>query len=189
MFRIGADGDEQYLFETSVYVPMGEWTSGVQNLYGVTRGVQIWGDEIARRRGMHASSGRAHAGGVAVALEGHRGELGFLSGGHANIDVEQMLGSVNSFAADLGRRGLSRVVVVTEHYALSKTKPNLLTLENLNEGFFGSSNEDLYQYLVMLRSLGVEVIVVSGEQRDQRAFETLKGESSIILNQIGNVAN
>lgn len=45
---------------------------------------------------------------------------------------------------------------------------NILTLEHLKDSktpAFDESNRDLYPYLSELHKLGIEVVVVSGEQR------------------------
>jgi hypothetical protein len=108
---------EQYLFDTSVYMPEGKWDAKESNpRYNVaTKGAQVWGDEIAAAKTDHQSNKLTAAGGVAIALNGHRGDTSLDSTGTANINAEVMLGSVDAFLATLKARGLSKVVVVTEH--------------------------------------------------------------------------
>jgi hypothetical protein len=169
MTRTNPDGKEQYLFDTSVYMPIGKWSPDYVRTNVSSQGAQIWGDQIEKNK--QDQKKMTSAGGVAIALNGHRGDDGFSTqAGTANIDPEKMLGTPEEFKMDLEKRGLKKVVIVTEHYVKDPDKPNILTLEHLRDSdfpTFDEANKDLYGYMKQVAALGVEVIVVSGEQRVQ----------------------
>lgn len=168
-FRVNASGKEEYLFDTTVYMPAGGWKDS-SRMNVASHGAQLWGDEIERQKSEHITRGRTSAGGIAIALNGHRGDVDHTlpKGGSANISMEKMLGKPVEFAKVLKNRGLSGVVVVTEHLVDDPSKPNILNIDELIDSetlTFDKANKDMYDYLIALQKLGVTVTVVSGEQR------------------------
>ena len=168
MTRIDKNKDTQYMFDTSIYMPMGGWTTAKIRLAVASQGAQIWGDRIHEIKTRYRKEGMLSAGGVAIALNGHRGDSLTSENQNANIDPCSMLGSPKEFSEQLRRRGLNRVVIVTEHYVKEPEKPNILPFEHLrcSKGYsFDEANKDLYEYMKLVMELGIEVVVVSGEQR------------------------
>jgi len=169
--RKDATGKDQYLFDTSLYMPQGKWTPDKNVRTDVaTIGAQVWGDSIAAAKRDHIENGRTSAGGVAIALNGHRGDFTISEPtlGEANIDPVRAFGKPENFVALLRDRELKKVVIVTEHYVSDPTKVNelpLSILKNSDSNTFDNANKDLYDYMESLQKLGIEVIVVSGEQR------------------------
>lgn len=162
-------GTEQYLFETSIYMPIGGWKNEPRQDVAAL-GAQMWGDEITRHRESQTIKGLTHAGGVAIGLNGHRGDRDIKTGQRANIDPRKMLGPPAAFKDELARRNLAELVVITEHLTSTPEIPTLLPLSVLKESSsytFDAANCDMYDYCVALQQLGVKVTVVSGEQRIQ----------------------
>ena len=174
------NGQERYLYDTSVYAPKGEWTDNATGLKIMTYGAQMWGDQIAKDKERIKQEGLESAGGVAIALNGHRGDSNHPADTEklrANINPNKMLGSPEKFLEDLKRRGLNRVVIATEHYiphGQSPDTPNILSLEHLHnsedlmvDGGFDETNKDLYDYMKKLEALDpdLEIIVVGVDSR------------------------
>jgi hypothetical protein len=159
------------LFDTSVYMPLAGWSATMVHALAPGRQAQEWGDTIERARMEFALKRITLGTGVAIGLNGHRGvpdkQGNLRKGCTANIDPQRMLGSPRTFAETLRRRSLRRVVIVTEYFVKDPDKVNVLPLTILKTGMkdFATSNQDLLDYMVRLQHEGVEVIVVSGEQR------------------------
>lgn len=165
-------GQTSYLFDVSVYLPMGGWTPEGDKVTLTADGGQIWGDELDRIRADQRRRKLPWAGGMAIALNGHRGDRDSEGPDRtnrvANVDPVRMLGKPATFAKFLSKRGLTRVVVLTEHLVKDPDKANVLPLDalvNRGDSSFIAANRDLYDYVRALTALGVEVVVASGEQR------------------------
>lgn len=172
MTTVDPRGQTSYLFDVSVYLPMGGWTPECDKVTLAADGGQIWGDELDRIRADQRRRKLPWAGGMAVALNGHRGDRDGEGPDRtnrvANVDPASMLGKPAKFAKFLSKRGLRRVVVVTEHLVKDPDRANVLPLDALvtrGDRSFIAANRDLYDYLKALTALGVEVVVASGEQR------------------------
>ncbi|MGZ3773479.1 MAG: hypothetical protein ACXVCN_07190 [Bdellovibrio sp.] len=167
MTRLDSSGKTQCLFDTSVYFPMGSWSFKANRLSVATQGATIWGGEIYRNKKFCKEN--TMAGGIAIALNGHRGDrdLTNKNATFSNIDPNEMLGSVDDFVKMLAKRGLRRVVIITETHVENTEIPNMFPLEKLkkDDPSFNPSNKDLYEYFVSVKSKGVDVLVASGEQR------------------------
>ena len=167
------DGKKEYLFDTSIYMPMGGWSNKTARVNVASKAGNLWANEIEETKDSYKANAVKSAGGVALALNGHRGDLDIFnpSSPTANIDPVKMLGTPEVFSANLRQRGLSRVVIVTEHFVEDPKKPNILPLNYLKNtplpghSTFDFANRDLFDYLSKLKKLGVDVVVVSGEQR------------------------
>lgn len=186
------------LFDTSIYMPQGDWSANHQYAGLATLEQQIWGDygEVAKKKVRTAQWTLAN--GIAVALNGHRGErlisvsvdedkkdepgLAYINSINieteaqnttANIDAEKMLGTAQEFYQGLKARGLSRVVIGTEHYlpyGQTINEPNILSLEDLKTSgskTFDDSNKDLYEYFKNFSEQypDIELIVVGIDGR------------------------
>lgn len=170
--RKNKDGKEEYLFDTSIYMPKGGWTASEVRLDVATKGAQLWGDVIEASKNRYQKGGIKGAGGFAIGLNGHRGDFDLTTFKTANIDPVKMLGKPDQFVKNLRDRGLNRLVIVTEHFVPiggDPNKPNIRPLEDLRDplAFFSKSNEDLYDYMIDLQKLDIEVIVVSGDRRQK----------------------
>ncbi|MGZ3768562.1 MAG: hypothetical protein ACXVCP_02360 [Bdellovibrio sp.] len=159
-----SDGNKTCLFDTSVYMPLGTWRNS-SRLNVATQGAAIWAQTIANAKKKCSSYG----GGVAIALNGHRGDVDFenIDKRAANIDAQKVFGPVEEFVKRLNKRRINRVVVITETHVDNPSKVNKFPLEILkeDESTFSDANKDLYDFLKEIQKKGVEVIVVSGEQR------------------------
>jgi len=170
------NGKKEYLFDTSMYMPMGDWSNKTSRINVASKLGNIWANEIGETKSSYKAEGLKSAGGVALALNGHRGDLDWfkinnIDAPTANIDPVKMLGTPEIFSANLRQRGLNRVVIVTEHFVEDPKKANILPINYLKNtplpghGTFDYANQDMFNYLSKLKELGVEVVVVSGEQR------------------------
>jgi len=159
-------GGEQYLFDTAIYFPRGEWpvrSASAQNAADLQ--LQLWAESIQRARQEHQDKKRKAAGGIAVGLFGHRDELEptELAFGTAYIDPEKLFGKPKDFRRFFRDRGFQNLVIVTEEPTLNPDRINLLPLKRLEDGVFG--NKDLYGYMRRLQELGIPVEVVNGDMR------------------------
>jgi hypothetical protein len=171
-------GKERYLFDTTVYLPQGGWTNDFDRMALSGEAAQIWGDNLEATRKDLQKKGIRKFGGMAIALNGHRGDRDprGKGGKTANIDPEKMLGPPKKFLKIAKSRGINRVVIVTENLVKDPNKINYLTIEMLKKGpdhqsSFDNANKDLYSYMKKLRDLGLEIVVVSGEQRTSDAVD------------------
>jgi hypothetical protein len=174
------DGQKKYLFDISIYLPSGAWNEKANRLGAINDHALIWGKSIRDTKSKYLNEKIHSAGGIAIGLNGHRGDLqysnldqsnGKWGCGTANIDAEAMLGKPKDFVKMLKKRGFHKVVIITEHYVKDPNKVNYLDIEDLSNSrqpgavTFDFANRDLYEYMKMVKTFGVEVIVVSGEQR------------------------
>lgn len=192
MTRTTKTGEVQYLFDTSIYMPQGGWPIDATRLRIAGERGQLWTQVIQKNKNAYENAGIKSAGGMAIALNGHRCDLNGeveiksyppveispeLRKGRAYIDPEKMLGSPEEFIVELKKRGLNKVVIINELPVNDPEKPNtysidmLKTSKMLGKPVLGSPPEaDLYHYMVKLKDLGIKVVVVSGEQRMMDAF-------------------
>ncbi len=174
MVRTLQNGQRETLFDVSAYMPMGGWGSNFARTACAGEATQVWGDVIQRNRAEHSKDGLGWAGGVAVGLNGHRGDKDDSAGwGAANIDPNLVFGSPREFARNLQERGLHRLVILTEHYVEDPDRANIHALETLQRSrsdTFDLANSDLYAWAKSLKDdFGVEVIVASCEHRRAEA--------------------
>jgi hypothetical protein len=142
--------DGKYLFDVAVCMPLGTWRAGASRTGPMTTEAQLWGDELERERNNNRQL--QWAGGIAVALNGHRGDLDYNMPDKraANIDPKAIFGSVEDFEKFLLSKNMKRIVIVTEHLVADHTKNNYLPLDiltNSDVATFDEANKDLYHYM------------------------------------------
>ena len=145
---------------------MGTYKKGDVTPSAITQASQFWGDEMERIKADHKKNNRTSLGGIAVALNGHRGDTE--EGRPGNIDPKQMFGEISELKSLMQARGMKKIIVITEHLVKDPDKVNILPLDVLqNSKFpeFDASNKDLYDYLKEAKKQGIDIVVVSGEQR------------------------
>jgi ribonuclease BN (tRNA processing enzyme) len=173
MTAFDSNDKEHYLFDISVYAPQGGWATDEERMQVISEGAQLWGDQLEITRKRYLKDNIKGSGGFAIALNGHRGDIDKSSTAEnptANIDFQKMFGAPEVFKTFLIKRNINRIVVVTEHQVEKPEVLNVLPITMLKSSgkysaSFDAANKDLYDYLIQMREIGVEVIVVSGDQR------------------------
>ena len=161
--------DDKVLFDTAVYMPSNGWTESANRALHMSSQAQMWGDELERVKG--ENTGKEWAGGMAIALNGHRGDLDYdaIENGGANIDAYDLFGDPKEFEKFLISRNMKKIVIITEHGVKDSKKDNILPLTILKDSnvpTFNNANEDLYDYMKEVSDRGnVEVVVISGDTR------------------------
>lgn len=164
--------DGKYLFDTATYMPSETWSPAATRAEGMASQAQLWGDELERAKTQNKKI--QWAGGIAVALNGHRGDFDSspeakMDVKAANIDPGKLFGKIEDFEKFLLSRNMKKIVIVTEHLVKDFNKDNYLPLEALKTSdvnTFDEANKDLYEYMKKLNDRGkVKVVVISGDTR------------------------